>query len=127
MHIKTAFDSDLVVEADPALLDRALGNVVDNAIKYGAGGGEITLSTSRGADGWVDLAVSDRGPGIPEEQLANLFDRFYRGDMDRHKARGFGLGLPIAKAIIESHEGSIDVWSEPGRGTTVTFRLQGHA
>ncbi len=101
--------------------------MVDNAVKYGARGGEITLSASRGADGRVDLAVSDRGPGIPEEQLANLFDRFHRGDMDRRKARGFGLGLPIAKAIIESHEGSIDVWSEPGRGTTVTFRLQGHA
>ncbi|MCH8254971.1 MAG: ATP-binding protein [Gemmatimonadetes bacterium] len=75
----------------------------------------------------MDLAVSDSGPGIPEEQLANLFDRFYRGDADRQKARGSGLGLPIAKAIIDSHEGCIDVWSEPGKGTTVTFRLQGSA
>ncbi len=127
LHIHTTLDFDLVVEADPALLDRALGNVVDNAIKYGAGGGEITLSASRGDDGWVDLAVSDRGQGIPEKQLASLFDRFYRGNMDRRKVRGFGLGLPIAKAIIDSHEGSIDVWSEPGKGTTVTFRLQGRA
>ena len=75
----------------------------------------------------MDLAVSDRGQGIPEKQLASLFDRFYRGNMDRREVRGFGLGLPIAKAIIESHEGSIDVWSEPGKGTTVTFRLQGSA
>ncbi len=126
-HIETTFDSDLVVEADPALLDRALGNVVDNAIKYGASGGEITLSASRGADRWVDLAVSDRGPGIPQERLTQLFDRFYRGDPDRQKAHGSGLGLPIAKAIIESHEGEIDISSETGRGTTVTFRIRRYA
>ncbi len=127
LHIQTTFDSDLVVEADPALLDRALGNVVDNAIKYGAGGGEISLSASAGPNGWVDLAVSDRGPGISQERLTQLFDRFYRGDPDRQKARGSGLGLPIAKAIIESHDGSIDVWSKPGKGTTVTFRIRQYA
>ncbi len=125
-QIQIRLDGDFTVQADHELLDRAVGNVVDNAIKYGAGGGEITLSASRGADGSVNLAVSDRGPGIPEEQLAKLFDRFYRGDVDRRKARGFGLGLPIAKAIIESHDGSIDVWSEPEKGTTVTLRLRRH-
>jgi len=127
LHIQTTVDSDLVVEADLALLDRALGNVVDNAIKYGASGGEITLSASWGADGWVDLAVSDRGPGIPQERLTRLFDRFYRGDPDRQKARGSGLGLPIAKAIIESHGGEIYFRSEPGLGTTVTFRIRQYA
>jgi len=124
LQIQTTFDSDLVVEADPALLDRAVGNVVDNAIKYGAGGDEITLSASAGPDGWVDLAVSDCGPGIPQERLTQLFDRFYRGKPDRQKARGSGLGLPIAKAIIESHEGKIYFRSEPGKGTTVTFRIR---
>ncbi len=123
-RIQVHADSDQFVYADRALLERAVGNILDNAIKYASEGDEIVLSAARDADGWVQLSVADQGPGVPREQLDKLFDRFYRGAAGRQQGVGSGLGLPIAKAIIESHEGDIHVWSEPGKGTTVTVRLR---
>ena len=123
-RIQVHSDSDQFVYADRALLERAVGNILDNAIKYASEGDEIVLSAAHDADGWVRLSVADHGPGVPPEQLDKLFDRFYRGAAGRRQGVGSGLGLPIAKAIIESHEGDIHVWSEPGKGTTVTVRLR---
>lgn len=124
VSIKVATAGSISVRGDPALLDRAIGNVVENAIKYANGTNEIVLSASETADGWVELGIADQGPGIPHDQVAKLFNRFYRGDTGRKKGMGSGLGLPIAKAIMDSHEGKIDVWSEPGRGTRVTLRMR---
>ncbi len=120
-------DRQLTVMGDPALLERAVSNLLDNAIKYGAEGGEVLLSSSVADDGWAHISVSDRGSGISEQQLQRLFDRFNRGGQSSRQVRGFGLGLPIAKAIIESHHGKIEISSEPGKGTRVTLRLQLHA
>ncbi len=113
----------LAVRADPAFLDRALGNLIDNAIKYGADGGRVSLSAGSEHDGQIRISVADDGPGIPEDEADHLFERFYRGQTGRRCARGSGLGLAIVKAIVESHGGTIYVDSETQRGTTVNLLL----
>ena len=104
---------------DHARLRQALANVVDNAVKYTPGGGEITLSAT-GDAGDVTFEVRDTGPGIPMEQQARIWERLYRGDAGRTE-RGLGLGLSLVKAIVEAHGGRAEVTSEPGRGSA--FRL----
>jgi two-component system sensor histidine kinase BaeS len=102
---------------------QVLGNLVDNALRYTAPGGEITLGTR--AQGSVTLiTVQDTGTGIPPQDLPHVFDRFYRGDSARSQDNGeSGLGLAIAKAIVEAHGGTISVDSAPGVGTTFTIAL----
>ncbi|MEE8446108.1 MAG: ATP-binding protein [Gemmatimonadota bacterium] len=118
-------DSDAVVIGDRQLLERAIGNLVDNAIKYGADGGRITL-TARSTDaGDVTLTVSDTGPGIPESERPSLFDRFERGESGRRRARGSGLGLSIVKTIAETHGASVALRDTEGGGATFELRLQG--
>jgi signal transduction histidine kinase len=96
--------------------------LVDNAAKYTQGGGTVMVKTSP-RRGDVVIEVSDSGPGIPEEDLPNIFERFYRGDLSRSDAGGFGLGLAIAKQLNESAGGLIDVTSEQYVGTTFTVRV----
>ncbi len=112
----------LVVLGDSGLLERALNNLVDNAIKYGRGGAQVTVSADA-ADGCVRIAVADEGPGISGEERPRLFERFYRGETGRRAARGSGLGLAIVSAIVDVHGGSIEFDSELGRGTTVCLVL----
>ena len=109
----------LAVNADHARLRQALANLVDNAVKYTPGGGEISLSATATA-GDVTFEVRDTGPGIAPEQQARIWDRLYRGDAGRTE-RGLGLGLSLVKAIVEAHGGRAEVTSEPGRGSA--FRL----
>ncbi|KAB7705580.1 HAMP domain-containing protein [Bacillus aerolatus] len=102
-------------------LTQVLSNVLDNALKYSKKDVEIKPGKigSRTA-----IQVVDQGVGIPKEDIANIFERFYRVDKSRHrKTGGTGLGLPIAKAITENHGGEIIVESEEGKGTTVTIYL----
>ncbi len=113
----------LLVRADPAFLDRALGNLIDNAIKYGRDGGRVSLSASSEQEGQIRISVADNGPGIPEDETDRLFERFYRGETGRRCARGSGLGLAIVKAIVESHGGTIHVDSKSQHGTTVNLLL----
>lgn len=108
---------------DAALLEHAISNLIDNAIKYGRDGRRVLLSAGFGDDGHVHIAVSDEGSGIPPAERARLFERFYRGEAGRRAARGSGLGLAIVKAIVESHGGQVSLESEIGRGTTVRIRL----
>ena len=100
-----------------------LGNLIDNALRYTPPGGEITLGAR--AQGAVTLlTVQDTGAGIPGEHLPHVFDRFYRGDSARSRdGAESGLGLAIAKAIVEAHGGTISVESTPGAGTTFTIAL----
>ncbi len=121
--LEVRLDQDVKVYADPGLLDRALGNLIDNAIKYGPDGPAIVMSASDDADGWVTLRIIDGGTGIDGEHLEKLTDRFYRGEPGQRKARGSGLGLSIAVAIVESHGGTLHIQSTPGHGTSVTLRL----
>jgi signal transduction histidine kinase len=106
---------------DPEWIERALVNLLSNAHKYGYRGSTITLSLTRQAHEAV-FAVADDGPGIPEEDQRHLFERFYRpkAETDR-RSQGSGLGLPIAKALVELHGGRIWVESRPGEGST--FRI----
>ncbi|MBI4353122.1 MAG: PAS domain-containing protein [Candidatus Omnitrophica bacterium] len=115
----------LRVEADPASLERALRNLVDNAIKYNREGGEVRVEASRAGEG-VEICVSDAGIGIPPADLPRIFERFYRVDKSRSRELGgTGLGLSIVKHIVERHSGKIEVSSEPGKGTTFTILLPG--
>jgi two-component system phosphate regulon sensor histidine kinase PhoR len=110
-------------EADPDLVERALDNLVGNAIKYTPDGGRVTLTTTP-AEAEVVFTVEDTGIGIPEKDLARIFERFYRVDKSRSRdLGGTGLGLAIVKHIAQLHAGSVSVASTAGRGTTFTLRL----
>jgi PAS domain S-box-containing protein len=110
---------DDVVTVDPGRVHQVVSNLVGNAIKFTPRGGEIVLHASLGEQG-IRVSVRDTGIGIPASSLPHLFDRFWRGREDR---RGSGLGLTIAKGIVEAHGGRIWVESATGEGTTVTFEL----
>ncbi len=113
-----------VVEGDPVRLRQLLHILLDNAKRYGDEGSQITVSLAA-TDGGLRLAVRDVGPGIPRAELPHLFDRFYRG-ANATDREGSGLGLTMAKAIVEAHRGHIRIDSEPGRGTLVEVDLPGH-
>lgn len=113
----------LMVLGDPERIEEVVGILVDNGAKYTGAGGRVRVSTSgRKAD--VVIEVSDTGPGIPPEDLPSIFERFYRSDRSRSgQSGGFGLGLAIAKEIVESAGGLIDVSSTLGEGTAFTIRI----
>lgn len=109
----------LVAAATPWDLERALWAVLDNALKYTPAGGQVTLDLVE-EDDLVGVAIADTGPGIPQEDRAQVFERFYRGEKTR-STEGFGLGLALAKALSERDGGLIRLHSEEGRGTRVTL------
>lgn len=115
------------VLADPVLLKHALQNLLVNAAKYGAQGGWIGISASRsGQEGEpaVELRVTDRGPGIPHDELAQIFEPFYRGRRAvEDQIHGTGLGLNLVKRVIEAHHGTVTVASDPGRSTEFVLRI----
>ena len=111
-------DELLEIEADKDHLRRALLNILDNAIKYTGAGGRITLEAGRERGG-VIARISDTGSGIPEADMPHIFKRFYRADAARASA-GFGLGLAIAKSIVDAHNAEIVVKSSPGEGSVFT-------
>jgi signal transduction histidine kinase len=102
---------------DRKRLAQVIDNLVSNAIKYTEAGGRVQVRASI-ADDAVRIAVSDTGIGISQADRTRLFNRFFRGtEADRRAIQGIGLGLSIAKSIVESHGGRIEVDSEPGRGS----------
>ena len=112
------------MSADEYYLRRALWALVDNAIKYNRPGGEVTVSVTGDKNkGEASLSVSDTGPGIDAGDLSRIFDRFYRGDPARTQGKGFGLGLSLAREIVEAHRGRITVDSQPGKGSRFTIVL----
>jgi len=111
------------IEVDPDRMAQVFGNLMDNALRYTPPGGSITLSAIRSTGG-VELCVKDDGPGIEPEELAHIFDRFYRVDKSRQRDEGgSGLGLAIAKSIVEQHQGQIRVESIPGDGVMFTLEF----
>lgn len=111
---------------DGRRLERALGNLLANALKYSPDGGEVTASIGRdeGPGGpWATFAVRDHGIGIPAADLPHLFERFYRASNASGRIRGTGLGLAGARQIVERHGGTIAVASVEGEGSTFTVRL----
>jgi signal transduction histidine kinase len=115
-----------VLDADADRLTQVLRNLVRNAVAHTEPGGRVAVvATAR--DGWLRIAVSDDGPGIPPAHLERVFERFHRVDEDRARERGgAGLGLPIARAIVEAHGGRIRADSGAGAGTTITLELPGY-
>ncbi|HXJ82960.1 MAG TPA: HAMP domain-containing sensor histidine kinase [Candidatus Methylomirabilis sp.] len=111
------------VMATRAAASLVVSNILDNALKFSPAGGRVRVGVS--TEGSVAVvAVSDSGPGIPEEDVPRLFERFYRGTVARSaNAPGFGLGLAICRAVIEGQRGSISVTNTPGGGATVSIRL----
>lgn len=110
------------LEIDPDRMAQALGNLLSNAIKYTPPGGSVTVGAGvEGAMTWI--RVSDTGPGIAPEELANIFTPFYRGRINRRFPQGMGLGLSIARDLVVAHGGQIEVKSEPGQGSRFTIWL----
>ena len=107
----------LVLSADPVLVDRTVGNLVDNAIKYAAAGRVVTLAATSTREGLVRIEVTDRGPGIPPADEKRIFERFYRGEMRHGTVTGSGLGLAIVQAVMERHGGRVEVEPRAPSGT----------
>jgi two-component system, OmpR family, phosphate regulon sensor histidine kinase PhoR len=115
------------IRADRDRLAQVLINLLDNAVKFTPDGGRIRIR-ARAANGHMEFAVSDNGPGIPADELGRIFERFYRVERSRDRREGgTGLGLAIAKHLVQAMEGSIEAESDPGSGATfrVTLPLAG--
>jgi two-component system sensor histidine kinase CpxA len=113
------------VMAEPDLLQRALGNILRNAVRYAGAAGPVTITAEKSADG-VILSIADSGPGVPEEALPLLFDPFYRVEGSRSRdTGGAGLGLTIVKTCIEACEGSVSCRNRKPAGFEVVVRLTG--
>jgi len=116
--------SEQIVRADNGRLEQVFGNLIDNAIKYGLSGGIITVGARLKGNKQVEIFVQDDGPGIPEDALERLFERFYRVDKARSREQGgTGLGLAIVKHIVQNHGGKVWAVSQLGKGATFFFTL----
>lgn len=112
------------VEMDSMRIAQVVGNLLENAISYTPEGGRVTVTASLSEAGLARVSVADTGIGIPEEDLPSIFERFYRVDPSRTRATGAaGLGLTIAKGLMEAHGGAIYAESSPGQGSRFTFEL----
>jgi two-component system, OmpR family, phosphate regulon sensor histidine kinase PhoR len=121
--VHVSCDGDPHAEVNGPLLEQAIVNLVDNAIKYSDPGSAVEVAASADADTIV-IRVRDKGAGIEAAHLPRVFERFYRVDKARsRKLGGTGLGLAIVKHIVAAHGGNIEVESEPGKGTTFTLTL----
>ncbi|CAI9387355.1 sensor histidine kinase [Microbacterium sp. T2.11-28] len=111
------------VRGDVQVLTEAIANLVANAVAYSPSGSTVGVGV-KVVDGAVEIAVTDRGIGIPEGEQARVFERFYRADQARsRRTGGTGLGLSIVKHAVQRHGGEVELWSRPGRGSTFTVRL----
>ena len=110
----------LFVDAD--LIQLAIRQLIGNALKYSLPTVPVTIA-ARATERGVAITVSDRGPGIPEDEQARIFEKFYRGSGDRHQLTGTGLGLAIAREVIRAHGGDVSVRSVPGQGSEFSISL----
>ncbi|PZR76701.1 MAG: two-component sensor histidine kinase, partial [Chthoniobacterales bacterium] len=118
-HIAILCQGEGEMLAEPSLFDRAISNLLDNALRFTPEGRTITLSIKRSSNS-TEVTVSDTGTGIPAEHLPRVFDRLYRVDPSRSSG-GAGLGLSLVQSIVQLHGGSASIASEPGQGTKVTL------
>ena len=116
-------DEEVNIVGDSEQLYRLVSNLIINAIQYTPPGGKVTVILDR-SDHYAITQVEDTGIGIPQNEISRIFDRFYRVNSDRSRhTGGSGLGLAIAKAIVKSHQGSLNVQSEFGQGSTFTIKF----
>jgi two-component system sensor histidine kinase KdpD len=115
-------NQELAVRADFARAEEVLVHLIQNANLYSALDHPITISAEE-KDDFAQFSVADQGPGIGDAELGLIFDKFYRGTDQRYRVQGTGMGLPIAKAIVEAHGGTIGVVSQVGHGSVFSFTL----
>ncbi|MFI5607811.1 ATP-binding protein [Amycolatopsis sp. NPDC051903] len=119
-EIRTELPPGIRARLDPRRLDVIVANLVGNALRHGAPPVRLGLSA---ADGWVTIEVTDEGPGLNEEVLPHVFDRFYKADTARTRSEGSGLGLAISWENANLHGGTLTAANRPGGGATFTLRL----
>ena len=121
--VKLLVDSgeNIEISGDVYKLERICYNLLSNALKYTPKGGEVALSVKRNGEDNVEISVKDNGAGIPKDELAHVFDRFYQ--VKKNNAGGTGIGLALVDAFAKLHGGKADVESEVGKGTTFTVTL----
>ena len=113
-----------LVEMDRTRIAQVVGNLLENAITHTPQGGRVTVSAEVTAIGWARVTVADTGAGIPADDLPQVFERFYRAEPSRTRSTGgAGLGLTIARQLVEAHGGAIYAESEPGNGSRFVFEL----
>lgn len=123
-NIRLACDGDEFILVDTLLFNRAIVNLLSNALKYTPENGIVTISTTRMNDNKIQICINDSGIGIEDHHINRLFDRFYRADAARaQETGGLGLGLAIVKSIVDLHNGSIEVRSMAGTGTAIQLIL----
>ena len=124
VKLTNAVPPQLAARADANRLHQILGNLLDNAIKYGRADGTVSIAAKLAEDGKIEVSVADDGPGIPPDSLERIFERFYRVDKARSREQGgTGLGLSIVKHIVQSHSGRVWAVSRLGVGSTFFFTL----
>ena len=126
VSLKTKISPEIFCKADENLIERLLGNLIDNAVKYIGKGDRVTVTLSR-QDENIRLSVEDNGIGIDPEAMDKIWNRFYMADESRHETHenSFGLGLSMVKEIARLHKGRMEVESTPGVGSCFTFILPG--
>jgi len=131
-HKNISFEMDrggpVPVEADQELIALVISNLVGNAVKYTPSGGRITVRVSRhdGEPPGADFSINNTGEGIPAEELDRLKEAFYRSEVGRAAASGYGLGLKIVNDLLALHDSSLEIASDPGKSATFSFRLPLH-
>ena len=121
LHAAVQVDG-LIVFGDRSRLRQVFSILLDNAIRYSYEQGEIRVKVDQTPEG-ARVSIEDDGIGIDQKDLPRIFERFYRGDNATSVAEGSGLGLPVAKAIVEAHDGAITIDSAPGKGVTAAVTL----
>jgi signal transduction histidine kinase/DNA-binding response OmpR family regulator len=127
-----AAEENIDLYFDPGKLEVVIFNLLSNAVKFTPAGGKITVTVSENAirsanfpEGWLEISVDDTGPGLPREQLSQIFNRFYQSDSTyEHHLKGSGIGLAIAKELVELHHGEINVRSSEGKKSGTEFILR---
>jgi two-component system, OmpR family, phosphate regulon sensor histidine kinase PhoR len=124
VQLRNVVPEEIDVQADGDRLQQVFFNLVDNAIKYGRAEGCVEVGARMREDGMIEAWVKDNGPGIPEDSVERVFERFYRVDRARSREQGgTGLGLAIVKHIVQSHQGEVWLKSVVGEGSTFFFTL----
>ncbi|WP_203335073.1 sensor histidine kinase, partial [Planococcus beigongshangi] len=123
LEFEPAIDDWTAADIDEDRIEQVMTNLIDNALRHTPEGGKVVVRTEE-QDGFAKISVNDTGSGIPPEDLAFVFERFYKADKARTPGKGgTGLGLAIASNIVKAHGGLIDVESEHGKGTSFYFLL----
>jgi signal transduction histidine kinase len=126
INIKNAIAKDLVISADRLRMEELFNNLINNAVKYSEQNGQISIHAFIKNE-HVRISITDNGIGMTKEQIAHLFDEFYKADESRHDFESSGLGMPICKRIVDKHNGKI--WAESkgiGQGSTMYIKLPLH-